>query len=129
MHQRWPPIRGNLTWTPSSQLSVNFRPFRRIGQSAVFNSSTTTQTGGFISVKQRLANRFSLIGIGYYTYNEFSGLSNRYDNVYQARVGVEYRTVQWLGFQLQYLYQGRQSTDSRFNYYANGIMFAVQGLL
>ena len=122
-------VNGNINWTPTSRLSVNFRPFRRIGQSAVFNSSTFTQTGAFVSVNQLLPNRFGLNGIVYYTYNEFSGLSNRYDNVYQARVGLEYRTVQWLGFQLQYLYQGRQSTDSRFSYYANGVMFSIQGLL
>ena len=122
-------INGNFNWTPTSRLTVNFRPFRRIGQSAVFNSSTFTQTGGWISVNQLMANRFGLTGGVYYTHNQFSGQSKRTDNNYQARVGVEYRTVQWLGFRLQYIFQSRDSTENSFNYYANGLMFSIQGLL
>lgn len=122
-------VNGNFTWTPTSRLSVNIRPFRRIGQSAVFSSSTNTQTGGFVSARQQLPNRMALNGMVFYTYNEFSGPISRFDNLYQARIGVEYRTARWLGFQFQYFFQGRKSTSSDFGYYANGVMLSIQGVL
>lgn len=122
-------IRGNFNWTPTSRLSVLFRPTRTIGQSAVFNSSTNTRTGGYISATQQLPNRFGLTGVVYYYLNEFSGGSDRTDHLYSMRIGLDYRTVKWLGFQLQYVFEGRQSTDNNFEYYANGLMVSVQGIL
>lgn len=122
-------MRGNLAWTPTSRLTVILRPTRTIGQSAVFGSSTNTRTGGYISASQQLVNRFGLTGVVFYSHNKFSGGTNRTDHLYQTRIGLSYRTVKWLGFQLQYLFQGRQSTANNFEYYANGIMFSVQGIL
>ncbi|MGE0473322.1 MAG: outer membrane beta-barrel protein [Nitrospirales bacterium] len=122
-------IRGIFSWRPTSLLSVTFRPIRTINQSAVFNSSSNTRTGGYIQASQQLPNRFGLTGVVYYNHNQFSGGNSRTDHLYQARIGFDYRTVKWLGFQIQYMFQGRQSTNSNFDYYANAVMFSIQGML
>lgn len=127
--QRQMFVQGFFTWTPTSRLSVAFRPFRSIAQAAVFDASVFTRTGGFLSSRYKLTERWGLLGIGQFALNEFSGGTSRTDHLFQARAGVEYRTIRWLGFRLQYHFQGRSSDVDRFNFYSNGLMLTVQALL
>lgn len=122
-------LNGNINWQPTSRFSVTFRPFRRISQAAIFTSSTFTQTGGYLSAIQKLGNRMALTGVAYYTNNNFSGETKRVDNLYRLTAGLQYKTVQWLGIKLQYIFQGRSSNENRFDYYSNGLMISIQGLL
>lgn len=120
-------MRGNLQWNPTSRLSISATPFRFISQSAVFGTDTFIQTGVFINARQLLTERVGLRASLSYVNDDFN--NDRQDNRFLWRMGPEYRTVKWLGFRLDYIFEKRGSTDSNFNYYSNTIMLTIQGFL
>lgn len=119
-------LRGNLLWRPTTQRTVSGRAFRLIRQSAVFNTATFVQTGISLRATQRLTNRLGLRGGFLYTHSKFS--QGRRDNRFRWRFGLNYRAVQWLGFNLNYIFSKRSSTNSRFRFYSNTISISAQAL-
>lgn len=126
-------VSGNLTWRPTSRLTVNLRPFRRIRQAVVFDTSVSTKTGLGFSARQAIGTRMIVSGTLTFSHNEFSKDQNtgettkRTDYLGGARIGVEYRTVRWLGLQIGYGFQKRSSTLDKFDYYVNTLMVGIQG--
>ncbi len=120
-------VRGILIWRPTSRQYFNLQPFRLIRQSAVFNSSTFIQTGFSLLGTHKILDRLSLRGRIYYSNDKFE--EDRRDNRFQWQVGLDYRTIKWLGFRLNYIFDRRSSNQNRFDYYSNTIMLSVQALL
>lgn len=120
---------GDLRWTPTTRLNVHFRPSRSISQLAVFDASTVVQTGGFLIITQALTDRWGLWGNVNYNHIEFTGLDDRTDQIYTMGIGMQYRTVERLGFRFGYIFMGRSSTEDRFDYYSNGVMLSVEAIL
>ncbi len=120
-------IDGSLRWRPMSGLSFLFRPFRLIQQSAVFNTSTFTQTGAVFRARKRLNDRLYILGSLSYRNNDFE--EGRTDNRYSFRTSLDYRTVKWLGFRLAYAYQRRFANQTIFRFNANTISFSIQAFL
>ena len=119
-------LNGRLDWKPTNRQSVSFRAFRQIRQSAVFNTSTFVQTGFSLQGSHRVTDRLQLIGRGQYFNTKFA--RGRTDNRLLGSVGLNYQTVQWLGFGLNYYLEKRSSTETRFKYYANTIAISAQAL-
>ncbi len=120
-------MRGDLRWRPTSQLDFRLIPFRFIQQSAVFNTSTFTQTGIGITARKVFRKGLSSRGSFLYSNSDFSGSRN--DDRFRWRIELDYRTVKWLGFKLAYSFERRASSQNQFDFYSNTIMFSVQGLL
>jgi hypothetical protein len=62
-----------------------------------------------------------------YANADFEG--SREDNLFRTSLGLDYRTVKWLGFRLDYIFGKRFSNQSRFENYSNTILISVQALL
>ena len=120
-------FRGNLDWRPTSRLSLNLRPFRLIRQAAVFNTNTLIQTGFSLAAKQKILKRLAVGGNFLYSNDNFSG--SRRDNRFRWRIGLDYRTVKWLGFRVGYIFEKRFSNQNTFDTYSNTITVSIQGLL
>lgn len=120
-------MRGDFEWRPTSRSSLRLRPFRLIRQSAVFNTSTFVQTGVQILARHTLTDRVAVRGESFYVNSDFE--EGRRDNRLRLRTGLEYRTVKWLGFRLDYIFGKRFSNENRFEFYSNSVMVSVQGLL
>jgi len=121
-------MRGNFLWRPTSRFSLDLRPFRIIRQSGTFDTSTFVQTGVSIGARQALtSDRLAVRGRFYYANSDFE--EGRSDNRFRWRMGLEYRTVKWLGFRLDYIFAKRFSNQNRSEFYSNSIMVSVQGLL
>jgi len=120
-------MRGNLFWNPTSRLSISANPFRTLQQSAVFNTSNFIQTGVSIFGRQAITDRLALRGNFYYANDDFD--TGRKDNRFRWRMGPEYRTLHWLGFRLDYIFEKRNSNQNQFDYYSNTIMLTIQGIL
>src|SRR5690606_34602681 len=118
---------GNLAWIPTSRLSFNVRPFSNINQSAVQNTSTYKRIGVDVNGKQSFTDRFALRGNFYYANDNFD--TNRTDNRFRFRIGPEYRTVKWLGFRLDYIFEKRSSNIANFDFNSNTIMLSIQGII
>ncbi len=121
-------MRGNLLWRPTSRFFLIMQPFRNIRQSAVFDTSTFIQTGLGISARHRFSDRLAVRGRIRYQNDDFEG--GRTDNRIGTTIGLDYRTVEWLGFRLDYLFEKRWSNeDSRFRFDSNTILVSVQVFL
>ena len=117
-------MRGNLLWRPTTTLIVRLRSFRQILQSAVFNTATFTQTGVGIGASKRLTERLGVNANFFYANNNFEG--PRRDNALRWRIGLQYKTVEWLGFRVDYSFGRRFSNVSQFDFYSNSIMGTIQ---
>ena len=121
-------MRGNLEWTPTSRFYLRILPFRSIRQSATSGSpSTFVQTGVSINARHRLSDRLGVNGNVYYQNDDFE--EGRRDNRIRTSIGLDYRTVEWLGFRLDYLFGKRFSNDNRFEFYSNTILVSIQVFL
>ena len=123
-------MRGNLEWRPTSRFFLQIRPYRNIRQSANFGSSTSTfvQTGVLVRARHTLTDRTAVRGNVGYQNDDFEG--GRTDNRIRTRIGLDYRTVEWLGFRLDYIFGKRWSNEeSRFRFYNNTILVSVQAFL
>lgn len=128
-------MQGNLNWNPTSRFKMNLGAFRGNRQSGVFSSSVITQTGVSLLATQQMGKRAALRGGMRFVNNKFNDQSNsglrsdRRDNQITSRLGLDYRTVKWLGFRLEYIFQRRFSNVNQFDFYANSIMVSLQGAL
>ena len=121
-------MRGNLNWKPTSRFFLRISPFRIIRQSAVFDTSTFVSTGVSIYARHMLSDRLAVRGRVNYFNADFEG--GRRDNRIFTRMGLDYRTVEWLGFRLDYIFGKRFSNEeSRFRFYNNTILVSVQVFL
>ncbi|MCA9497565.1 MAG: outer membrane beta-barrel protein [Nitrospira sp.] len=120
-------MQGNLNWNPTSRFSLRLQPFSRINQSAVQGTSTYKRIGANVNVKQAFTDRFAFRGNFYYANDNFN--TNRTDNRFRLRIGPEYRTVKWLGFRLDYIFEKRSSNIANFDFNSNTIMLSIQGIL
>ncbi len=120
-------MRGNLDWNPTSRLSFRLRPFSTINQSAVQNTSTYKRIGVDVYGKQSFTNRLAIRGNFYYANDNFN--TNRTDDRFRFRIGPEYRTVKWLGFRLDYIFEKRTSNISNFEFNSNTFMLSIQGII
>jgi hypothetical protein len=120
-------MQGNLNWNPTSRLSIAVRPFSSINQSAVQNTSTFRQTGVNLFGRQAFTDRLALRGNFYYANDNFD--TSRTDNRFRLRIGPEYRTLKWLGFRLDYIFEKRSSNEANFDYYSNTVMLSIEGIL
>jgi putative beta-barrel porin BBP2 len=118
---------GNLNWNPTSRLSFGISPFSRINQSAVQGTSTYKQIGVNVDGRQSFTDRFALRGNFYYANDNFN--TNRTDDRFRFRIGPEYRTVKWLGFRLDYIFEKRSSSIANFDFNSNTIMLSIQGII
>ena len=119
-------LNGRLYWRPTTRRSFRLRAFRNIRQSAVFDTSSFVQTGVSIQATQQVTDRFGLRGSFLYSNSNFK--PGRTDNRFRGRIGLRYRTVQWLGFTLNYYFAKRTSTESQFEFYSNTISVSAQAL-
>jgi hypothetical protein len=53
----------------------------------------------------------------------------RTDILKNIAVGLNYRTVKWMGLSFQYVFEDRSSNVEQFNYQANTFMISMQVLL
>lgn len=120
-------IDGNLYWNPTSRSSIVTTLSRRIRNSAVFNTGTFIITGVNISGSHALTARTALRGSFSFLNIDFD--SGRNDNRLNWRMGVQYRTLRWLGFRLDYLFQNRFSNQENFDFYSNSVMFSIEAFL
>ena len=120
-------LAGALRWRPTSRFQMSLVPFRTIQQSAVFNTSTFIQSGVRLRVRKEFQKGLGVRGSFLYSNSDFE--EGREDNRFRWRAALDYRTVQWLGFQLSYAFERRNSNQSAFDFYSNTIMISVQGLL
>ena len=120
-------MQGNLNWNPTSRLNIYMMPFSSIQQSAVQNTSTFRQTGVYVNARQMFTDRFGLRGNIFYANDNFN--TNRTDDRFRFRIGPEYRTLKWLGFRLDYIFEKRSSNESDFDFNSNTIMLTIQGIL
>ncbi len=121
-------MRGILQWTPTSRFSLGIRPFRTIRQSAVFDTSTFVRTGVGINARHTLTARMAVNGSFRYSNDDFEG--GRTDDRFNTRIGLQYRTSEWLGFRLDYRFGKRWSNGGpRFRFYSNSILVSVQVFL
>ncbi|GJL61095.1 MAG: hypothetical protein NPIRA03_39520 [Nitrospirales bacterium] len=120
-------MRGNLDWNPTSRLSFRLRPFSRINQSAVQGTSTYKRIGVDLYGKQSFTNRLAIRGNFYYANDNFD--TNRTDDRFRFRIGPEYRTVKWLGFRLDYIFEKRSSNIANFEFNSNTFMLSIQGII
>ncbi len=120
-------MRGNLNWNPTSRLSFRLRPFSNINQSAVQNTSTYKRIGVDVYGQQSFTDRLALRGNFYYANDNFD--TNRTDDRFRFRIGPEYRTVKWLGFRLDYIFEKRSSNLANFDFNSNTIMLSIEGIL
>jgi hypothetical protein len=118
---------GRLNCNPTTRFSLFVQPFRFITQSAVFDTATFTQTGVWIYARQKLGDRMNVRGRVNYANADFEG--SREDNRIRTSLGLDYRTVKWLGFRLDYIFGKRFSNENRFENYSNAIMASVQVFL
>jgi hypothetical protein len=118
---------GDLRWAPTSRFTLEIQPFRFFNQSAVFDTSTFVQTGVSIRADHKPSDRLGVRGRVYYANDKFE--EGRRDNRINTSIGLGYRTVQWLGFRLDYIFGKRFSNENRFENYNNTIMVSVQALL
>ena len=116
-------MRGNLHWNPTSRLSFTASPFRQIRPSGFAGTNTYTQTGVRVIGVQTLTPRVALREM--FTYQNADFDTDRKDDRFLWRMGVQYRTVKWLGFRLDYLFEKRDSTLDTANYYSNSVMFSI----
>ncbi|WP_447971918.1 outer membrane beta-barrel protein [Nitrospira sp. M1] len=128
-------LRGDLNWNPTSRLHVNVSTFRGILQSGVFRSSAILQTGVSLRATQKIGDRISLRSGMLFVDNTFDnqatalGSSDRQDKQITGRLGLDYRTVKWLGLRFEYIFRKRSSNIRQFDYYANTFMLSLQGVL
>jgi putative beta-barrel porin BBP2 len=120
-------MRGNLNWNPTSRSSFQIQPISQINQSAVQGTSTYKRMMVNVIGRQEFTDRFALRGILTYANDNFN--TNRTDNRFRFRIGPEYRTVKWLGFRLDYIFDKRSSNVSNFDFNSNTIMLSIQGIL
>jgi len=120
-------MRGRLQWRPTPRFFLQIQPFRSIRQSAVFDTSTFILTGVSIYARHILSDRLAVRGRVRYAHADFEG--GRDDHRFTLRTGLDYRTVQWLGFRLDYIFAKRFSNQNRFEFYNNTILVSVQVLL
>jgi hypothetical protein len=125
--QRFLSMRGNLFWNPTSRLSISASPFRQIRQAGFVGTNTFIQTGINISGRQTLTDRIALRGLFSWSNNDFD--SGRNDNFFRWRMGLEYRTVKWLGFRLDYLFEKRNSNIDTANFYSNSAILSIEAFL
>jgi hypothetical protein len=116
-----------LDWNPTSRLSFRLRPFSNINQSAVQGTSTYKRIGVDLYGKQSFTDRLALRGNFYYANDNFN--TNRTDDRFRLRIGPEYRTVKWLGFRLDYIFEKRSSNIANFGFDSNTIMLSIEGII
>lgn len=127
-------ITGNLNWNATARSRIQLRPFRRIRQSGVFSTTTFTQTGVRLSGRYAIGTRTTLSANLQYANNDFKNdqstqtSQNRTDDTLRGNIGATYKAVRWLGLRVQYQYDQRDSTTSRFEFYANTLMVSIQGV-
>jgi len=128
-------IQGNLNWRPTSRFNVSLNTFRGFIQSGVFTSSTITQTGVSLLATQKIRDRLSLRSGMIFIDNKYNNqssnltLTGRQDNLIRGNLGFDYRTIQWLGLRVEYIFQKRFSNVNQFDFYANSFMVSLQGVL
>jgi hypothetical protein len=131
-----PFIAGRLYWNPIPRLTLTLQPFRAIQQTVVLGTSFFTATGVNLSATHALTDRMDLTANLGYEQDRFStpaGLvevvPTRTDILKNIAVGLNYRTVKWMGLSFQYVFEDRSSNVEQFNYQANTFMISVQVLL
>jgi hypothetical protein len=125
--QKFLSMRGNLFWNPTSRLSISASPFRQIRQAGFVGTNTFIQTGINISGRQTLTDRIALRGLFSWRNSDFD--SGRNDNYFSWRMGLAYRTVKWLGFHLDYLFEKRNSNEDVANFYSNSAILSIEVFL
>jgi hypothetical protein len=129
-------VAGNLTWKPTTKLTINVQPYRAIQQIVVSGSTFFTATGVNLAASHALTPRVEIlsnVGIEHDKFEVPAGLTGttpaRSDTLQNVAFGVSYRAVKWIGVTGQYIFEHRQSEVSRFSYNANTFMLAVQAVL
>ena len=120
-------MQGRLLWNPTTRLNIYLMPFSSIQQSAVQGTSTFRSTGFYVNARQLFTDRFGIRGNFYYANDNFN--TNRTDDRFRFRIGPEYRTVKWLGFRLDYIFEKRSSNVANFDFNSNTIMLSIQGII
>ena len=118
-------MRGDIIWNPTPQWNIYLRPYRRIRQAAVLNTSTFTQTGVSLEATKALTPRLSARGRVFYEHNAFE--EGRRDNRVRWRMGLGYKTIEWLGFRVDYIFAKRFSNQNTFDFFSNTVMVSIQG--
>ena len=126
--QKFFSMQGNILWRPTSRQSISAVPFRRIRQAGFFvGTNTFIETGIFISGRQVFTERTALRGMFGWIQSDFD--SGRKDNQFSWRMGLEYRTVKWLGFRLDYIFEKRNSNEDVANFYSNSAIISIEAFL
>jgi polysaccharide biosynthesis protein VpsM len=125
-------VAGNLTWNPTSFMTVGLQLYRTLQQSAFAGSQFFVATGVNLSLTHNFTDRIAFISNLGYENDDFSGTAagavERSDTLKNVAVGLRYRTVKWLGASVQYMYEDRTSDINNFAYHANTIMVAIEAL-
>lgn len=124
---------GYLQWKPTSRILVSLTPSRSIQQTVIVNTSSFTQTLINFNIDYDLTVRTQLSGFFGYINDRFSNpvtldgeTKRRDDNTITAGIGLDYKTIKWLGFRADYRYQERDSNFSRFDFSANSFIVSAE---
>jgi hypothetical protein len=126
-------VAGNLSWTPTSYLSVNLQPYRAIQQTVVLGSLFFVSTGANLAVTHALSQRHGLtlnVGLEQDKFTGGAGVAasaSRTDTLKNVALGYTYKATRYLGATLQYAYEDRSSTNGQFVYNANTFTVGLQG--
>lgn len=129
-------VSGNLQWQVTPKLGVSLSPFRRIQQSAVFNSTVSIQTGGAMNASLILGARtngtlnYSFMDDRFESPITVGGSSqNRSDQLHTIGLGINYRAFQWIGVNVSYTWEQRDSSVAQFGFSSNTFSLAIEGVL
>jgi polysaccharide biosynthesis protein VpsM len=128
-------LAGNLSWTPTSTISVGLQAYRTIQQTPIAGTNFFIATGMNLSIIHEWTDRLALtVNLGYEN-DDFSGAVDvggatvkRSDTLKNAAIGWTYRAVKWLGASFQYVIEDRSSDISQFSYRANTFTVTVEAL-
>lgn len=131
-----PFVTGYLHWSPIPRLRITLQPYRSFQPSFILGTTFFTATGINLSAMRHITDRLDLRANMGFEQDKFStpvgGESvtpPRTDNLTSFVVGVNYRTVEWFGAGVQYIFERRTSTVEQFEYQANTIMISLQAYL
>lgn len=123
---------GNVQWQPTPRSNIRLFLSRSIEQSGVFGTSVFTQTGSNLNASYAIGTRTTLNSSFRYFNDNFENdqgnqtSQQREDDRFGGSLGITYQAIRWIGITARYEYEQRDSTLSRFEYYANSLMVSIQ---
>ncbi len=118
-------LQADVQWLPTQRLTIYGALSRQIEDALDLSSEGVVQSGAKLRADYEIYHNLVLSGALEYRTDDFLG-TTRQDEVYLARVGLDYYfTKNWL-FTLGYEHQVRDSSDDSLDMYRNRFMVGAK---